>query len=335
MKKTLIVLRSLFVVLCAGGGWLLCLAVPEWENRQLYVIGVALLVGVLTVLTDLLLKGFSIRGLTSISFGLAVGAAISFLISKSPMFEYGDEQVIFIARLTLFIVCSYLGAVIALRSRDDFNFVIPFVKLVPHNVESPLIVLDTSALIDARIAKICESNFLSSALVVPRFVLTELQRMADSLEPMRQSRGRRGLDVLRQIRSMDHLELRIDETDAADNTDAERRLIFLCRSLKAKLLTTDASVSKIAQIQGVRTLNLQALAKAMVKEWTAGESITVDLVKPGREEGQAIGYLEDGSMVVAADARQQVGRKVVAEITSIVPSGAGKIVFVRVTEVLS
>lgn len=335
MNKTLLVIRILFVLLCAFGGWLLAQAIPDFERREVYSTVVATLIGVLIVLTDVLLKGFSVRGLTSLSFGLALGAGISFLISKSPLFDYGDDQVIFITRLTLFVGCSYLGAVIALRSRDDFNFVIPFVKFVPHNVESPLIVVDSSALIDGRIAKVCETHFLTSGIVVPRFVLRELQAMADSPDPLRKARGRKGLDVLNSIRAAAQADLRIDETDTEIPGDSGARLVFLCQSLKARLLTCDTNLAKYAEIHGVRCLNLSALARAMVKEWCVGETVVVDLVKPGKEEGQAVGYLEDGSMVVASDARGQLGKRVAAEIQSLVPSGAGKIAFVKVLEVVA
>lgn len=335
MKKTLSILRSAFILMCAIGGWLLTYVIPEFNDKEAQVIVIATLIGLLIVLTDVLLKGFSIRGLTSLSFGLAVGAAISYLISKSPLFEYGDEQVRFIARLTLFIVCSYLGAVIALRSRDDFNFVVPFVKLVPHNVESPIIVLDASSLIDGRIADVCQTHFLTSALLVPRFVLSDLQRIADSQDSLRQARGRRGLEVLNRIRAMEQVELRIDESEGQAATDPDSRIVFLCRSMKARLLTQDVNLYKFAEIHGVRCLNMNALAKAMVKEWLPGDTVHVDLIKPGREDNQAVGYLEDGTMVVAADARAHLGRRVSAEVTSIVPSTAGKILFVRVTEALA
>src|SRR5690606_13324879 len=159
----------------------------------------------LTILVDVLLKGFSLRGLSAVTFGLAAGALIAFLIGTSPLLEEGDSQVIFLARLSLFVICSYLGAVIALRGKDEFNLVIPYVRFVPHEVQVPLIVVDTSALIDGRIVKICQSAFISSALVIPRFVLNELHKIADSTDPARKAKGRRGLVVLNQLKQVPNL----------------------------------------------------------------------------------------------------------------------------------
>ena len=167
MNKTLLPIRLVFVLLCAAAGWLLCSTIPDWDYRWMTAISVDLLIGILVVLVDILLKGFSLRGLSAITFGLIVGSAVSHLISRSPLLEEGDPQVIYLVRLSLFIVLTYLCTVIALRGKDEFNLVIPYVCFVPHEVDVPLVVVDTSALIDGRIARICESGFLSTALVIP------------------------------------------------------------------------------------------------------------------------------------------------------------------------
>lgn len=196
-------------------------------------------IGALVVLVDVLLKGFSLRGLSAISFGLAVGALISYLVGTSPLFDRGDEQNIFIARLALFLACTYLCTVIALRGKDEFNLVIPYVRFVPHEVDAPLVVVDTSVLIDGRIARVCESGFMGSALVIPTFVLKELQSVADSPDPQRQARGRRGLEVLNELRRIKHLDIRITEREVANQQNVDAKLVFLAQSMRAKLLTTD------------------------------------------------------------------------------------------------
>jgi len=156
MNKTLLPIRIAFVVLCAGAGWLVCYTIQQWDAYRMRATIIGLLIGALVVLVDILLKGFSLRGLSAITFGLAVGMLISFLISISPLFEYASEndpQTVYLFRLALFLACSYLGAVIALRGKDEFNLVIPYVRFVPHGVDVPLVVVDTSALIDGRVAK--------------------------------------------------------------------------------------------------------------------------------------------------------------------------------------
>ncbi|MEY3774160.1 MAG: hypothetical protein RLZZ129_940 [Verrucomicrobiota bacterium] len=331
MNKTLLSLRLLFVVLCILGGWLVCYTIEEWDEHRLLAMFVGFSIGALVVLVDVLLKGFSLRGLSAISFGLAVGALISYLVGTSPLFDRGDEQNIFIARLALFLACTYLCTVIALRGKDEFNLVIPYVRFVPHEVDVPLVVVDTSVLIDGRIARVCESGFMGSALVIPTFVLKELQSVADSPDPQRQARGRRGLEVLNELRRIKHLDIRITESEVANQQNVDAKLVFLAQSMRAKLLTTDYNLAKMAEFHGVQWLNLNQLAKSLRPELMIGEVVGLELSKPGKEEGQAVGYLEDGSMVVVVDGRAQLGRRVEAEVTSVLPTAGGKLVFARLT----
>jgi uncharacterized protein YacL len=317
------------MVLCAAGGWLVCYTIQEWDDYRLRATMIGLLIGVLVVLVDIMLKGFSLRGLSAITFGLAVGAVVAFIISSSPLFEYGDPQTVYLFRLALFLVCSYLGTVIALRGKDEFNLVIPYVRFVPHDVDVPLVVVDTSALIDGRVAKVCEAGFINAALVIPRFVLTELQHVADSADPLRQARGRRGLEVLNDLRRIKNLDLRIHESEVSKQQDVDAKLVFLAQSMRAKLLTTDYNLAKMAEFHGVPWLNLNHLAVALRQELSVGDTIEISLVKLGKEEGQAVGFFEDGSMVVVNAARSYVGRRVMAEITSVLPSAGGKMVFAR------
>jgi uncharacterized protein YacL len=327
MNKTLFVIRCVFWVLCVVGSWLVAYTIKEWDQFRWVAMIVGGLIGALVILVDVLLKGFSLRGLTAITFGLAVGALVAWLISTSPLLEEGDPQVIFLVRLALFVICMYLGTVIALRGRDEFNFVIPYVRFVPHEVDVPLIVVDTSALIDGRIARICETQFLGAALVIPSFVLAELQQVADSPDPLKQARGRRGLEVLNDLRRIKHLDIRIHQSDVVRRQDLEAKLVFLAQSMRAKLLTTDQNLAKMAQFHGVPWLNLHALAHALRPEIVIGESLEVELTKPGKDEGQAVGYLADGSMVVVNHARAYVGKRVNAEITGVLPTGGGKMIF--------
>jgi uncharacterized protein YacL len=333
MNKTLFPIRLVFIVLCAAAGWLVCYAVREWDDHQVLATFVGLAIGCLVVLVDILLKGFSLRGLSAITFGLAVGTIISYMISNSPLLEQGDLQIIFLVRLALFIVCTYLATVIALRGKDEFNLLIPYVRFVPHEVDVPLVVVDTSALIDGRIARVSRTGFLGTALVIPRFVLNELQAIADSHDPHLQARGRRGLETLGELRKNKALDLRINDSDVSKRTDIDAKLVFLAQSMKAKLLTTNYNLAKLAEFHGVVWLNLNGLSKALRPELVPGEMLEVELVKPGKEEGQAIGYLDDNSLVVVNDARAHIGNVTTVEIVSVLPSSAGKMVFARLVDV--
>jgi len=329
MKRTLFPIRLVFLLLCGAGGWLVCYTERDWDQYRLLAVVIGLLIGALVVLVDVLLKGFSLRGLSAITFGLAIGSLIAYLIGTSPLFGSGDPETIYLMRLVLFLVCTYLATVIALRGKDEFNLVIPYVRFVPHEVDVPIVVVDTSVLIDGRIARVCEAGFLNAALVIPRFVLTELQSIADSTDPQKQARGRRGLEVLAALRRIPNLDIRIPESEVTKRQDVDAKLVFLAQSMRAKLLTTDYNLAKMAEFHRVAWLNLNLLAKAMRPELALGESVEVDLVKPGKDEGQAIGYLEDGSMVVVANARAMIGHRVSGEIVSVLPTAGGKMIFAR------
>lgn len=306
--------------------------VSEWSRQPATCALIGFLLGILTVLVDVFLKGFSLRGLSAVTFGLAVGSLVAFLIGSSPLFAEGEPQLVYLSRLALFILCTYLGTVIALRGKDEFQLVIPYVRFVPHEVDVPLVVVDTSALIDGRILKIREANFLPSALIVPQFVLDELQVIASARDPSRAVRGRKGLEVLNKLRQLPNADIRVVESEVGKGTSPEDKLVYLAQTMKAKLLTTDYTLAQRAQFQGVPWLNLNALSKALHTEVAAGEQFEVELVKPGREAGQAVGYLADGSMVVVDAGAPMIGRRVEVEAVSILPSVGGKMVFARRVE---
>jgi uncharacterized protein YacL len=306
-----------------------CYAITDWDHYRGFALTIGLCIGLLVVLVDVMLKGFSLRGLSAVTFGIAAGSLIAYLVGASPLLEQGDPTRIFLARLGLFLICPYLAIVIALRGKDEFNLVIPYVRFVPQEVDVPLVVVDTSVLIDGRIARVCEAGFLTATLVIPRFVLSELRAVADSSDPHKQARGRRGLEVLNELRRIKNLELRIPESEVTKREDVDAKLVFLAQSMRAKLLTTDYNLAKMAEFHGVQWLNLNSLAKSLRPELMLGERLDVDLVKPGREDGQAVGYIEDGSMVVVNGARAHIGRRVQAEIISVLPTAGGKMIFAR------
>ena len=343
MSASIRAIRLFFLLLCLGGSYLTAYVVPEWDQYRWLAVFIGGALGTLVILTDVLLKGFSLRGLSAVTFGLFMGWMAAFFITKSPIFEFpldgGDHasnvvltQNLFLARIAAFVVLMYLGAVIALRGKDEFNVVIPYVRFVPHGVEVPLAVVDTSALIDARIVGIAEHKFLGHGLIIPRFVIDELHRVADSRDPQKRARGRRGLEALRRLREMDHLDLRIEDSLVTDRRSVDAKIVFLAQSQKAKVLTTDFNLAQIAEVHRVEWLNISNLAKALNPETLAGDRFDVELVKRGKEGTQAVGYLPDGSMVVVDHAVRLVGETVAVQVQNIVPSGAGKLVFAQLAE---
>ena len=331
MDKTLLPIRLVFVALCAAAGWLVCYTITDWDKLRGVGLAVGLGIGLLMVLVDVMLKGFSLRGLSAVTLGIAVGIIVAHMIGASPLLEHGDKSVIYLVRLGLFLVCPYLAIVIALRGKDEFNLIVPYVRFVSQSqeVEVPMVVVDTSALIDGRIARVYEAGFLSGALVIPRFVLNELGHVADAADPHKQARGRRGLEVLTELRKIKNIDIRITESEVTKREDGDAKLVFLAQTMRAKLLTTDHNLAKMAEFHGVTWLNLNSLAKSLRPELMLGERLEVELMKPGKEEGQAVGYLEDGSMVVVTGARAHIGHAVQVEISSVLPTAGGKMIFAR------
>lgn len=332
MNKTLLPIRIIFILLCAVAGLLVCFTVREWDDLRARATLIGFAIGCLVVLVDILLKGFSLRGLSAVTFGLAVGTVIAFMLHISPLLIAADPSTVFLVRLGLFLICPYLATVIALRGKDEFNLVIPYVRFVPHDVEVPLIVLDQRALIDGRIARLCQTGFLGAGIVIPQFVIHELRATAESPEPHVKARGRRGLDTLGLLHGIKNLDLRIHQSEVTKKADIDAKLVFLAKSMQAKLLTSDYNLIKMAEFNEVVCLNISDLAKAVRPEVVAGEVLEVELMKPGKEDGQALGYLEDGSVVVVNHGRPHIGQIVTVQIISVLPSSAGKMVFARIVE---
>jgi uncharacterized protein YacL len=330
MIKTLLIFRCFFLLISLLGCLLMAYQVADWDLWLVIFFGMS--IATLVILTDMLLEGFSLRGLSAITFGLVIGGVIASLLGSSPLFEPLEgapeySQMLYLARLGLYIVSMYLATVIALRGKDEFNLVIPYVRFSADNIERPLVVVDTSALIDGRIVAICESHWMGYTLLIPRFVLNELQGIADSTDPIRKEKGRKGLEVLNSLRRMSHLDLRIHESDILDTQAVDSKLVFLAVSMKAKLLTTDYNLAKMAEFQGVEWLNLTSLVKSLNQEISIGTLVTVELVRAGKDVGQAIGYLPDGSMIVVNGGSSQIGNEVRVEVDSVVPSAGGKMIF--------
>lgn len=330
MKSNILTIRIFFLFVCLFGSVLIWYQIGAWSLFQVLWVGMGL--GALVILTDLLLEGFSLRSLSAVTFGLAIGGLISYLLTHSPLFaplkdDPRLEQMLYLSSLVLYVVSMYLATMIALRGKDEFNLVIPYVRFSAQNVESSLVVVDTSVLIDGRIAPICKAKWMSYALVIPRFVLDELHEIADSSETLRKEKGRKGLEVLNQLRQMKHLDLRIHESDVPDIEAVDSKLVFLAVLLKAKLLTTDYNLAKMAEFHEVDWLNITSLSKAINQEVVLGSEVNVELVRAGKDPGQAIGYLPDGSMLVVNDGRSMIGKEVVVEVDSVVPSAGGKMIF--------
>ena len=329
MNSSILVVRIVMMIFCVSGGFLVSYIYPDIPGTPWLPALVGLLIGLLLLLVDILLKGFSLRGLSALTVGLVMGIVCAHFISISPLFEGGDERVIYISRLCVFVLMTYLGAVIALRGKDEFNLVIPYVKFEPESVEVPLIVLDTSSLVDGRVSKLAKARLLSDVLLVPKFVVDELHELGNSQVEEERNRGKRGLKTISELRELDQIDLRIYDSEVDRKASREEKMLFIVTSLKGRLLSTSESVINKARHDAVPFVDMLSLSKALTHEVVVGEAIRVRLVKMGKEDGQGVGYLEDGSMVVVNGGMDFVGSLVLVEVESIIPTSGGRMVFAK------
>jgi uncharacterized protein YacL len=235
--------------------------------------------------------------------------------------------------LIITMFCCYVCISTLLQTKDEFRFIIPYVEFSRQVKGSKPLVLDTSVIIDGRIADICDTRFLDTKLIVPRFVLQELQSVADSSDKLKRNRGRRGLDMLKRMQSNNKVELVLHDAnlpELRDVTKVDERLVFLAKALGARVVTNDYNLNKIAQLQGVEVINLNELANALKSVALPGEVMSVRLVKAGDQVGQGVGYLEDGTMVVVEQGRSFIGQEVTITVTSVLQTPAGRMIFGRV-----
>ncbi len=288
------------------------------------------LCGLLVVLIDLYFKRLSVRNILSLLIGAALGLAIHSLIMNVIGRYSGlpETQLSHIGIISA-VVFSYLGIITILRGQDEFSIMIPFVKFTAKGVYEDIILLDTSVIIDGRIADICETAFLSGKLYLPRFVLKELQLIADSSDPLKRNRGRRGLDILNRMKTNPLIEIKIHETDFTDVNTVDAKLVKLAQELGGKVLTNDFNLNKVAELQGVKVLNINELANALKPIVIPGEMMQVKILKEGKEQDQGVAYLDDGTMVVVDNGRRRIGQTLSVTITSVLQTQAGRMIFAK------
>src|SRR5579859_8267189 len=285
-------IRLLFLSLCIAAGYAISQVRPEFtavNHGEVFGMLIGFGFGGFMIAMDEMLKGFSLRAFSATTFGLLLGMLVALLIGKSPLMENADEKVAWFVRLGLFLSFSYIGIILAMRSnKEDFSLIIPYVRFAPQHKPENLLLLDTSVIIDGRIADLIEANFLEGLIVVPRFVLKELQVIADSADPIRRARGRRGLEMLNRIQRNTRNEVRIHDGDFPDEKEVDAKLVRLARNLGAKLFTNDYNLGKIAELQSVNHVNLHELAKSLRMVLLPGEVVSIRIAREGKDKGQGV-----------------------------------------------
>jgi uncharacterized protein YacL len=328
------ILRILFLSMCTLAGFAVSQVRPELVGGPVAAVMVGFGFGGLLIAIDELIKGFSLRAFSAATFGLVLGTLVALLIDQSGLFIYAEEMPVrWLIRLSLFLGFGYIGMVLAMRSnKEDFSLIIPYVRFASQSKPEVLYLLDTSVIIDGRIAALAETGFMEGTMVIPRFVLSELHAIADSKEASRRERGRHGLEVLSQLQRNSGVEVKIHEADHAEEASVDGKLVRLARVLGARLLTNDHNLVKIAELQSVRCLNVHELARCMRPVLLAGERLNLKIVREGNQKGQGVGYLNDGTMVVVNNAQHLTGRAAEVTVQSLHQTGAGIIIFAELCQ---
>ncbi len=324
------VIRILFLFLCVLAGYAVSQIQPDMVNNEpKYGVLIGFGLGGLLIAIDEMLKGFSLRAFSAATFGLMLGTMIAWMVDHSQIFRFvDDERVLWLVRLGLFLAFGYIGMILAMRSnKEDFTLIIPYIRFASQNKPDNLLLLDTSVIIDGRIADLLEAGYLEGVIVVPRFVLKELQVVADSNDPVRRARGRRGLEMLSRIQRNPTNQVKIHEADVPEETEVDAKLVRLAKLLDAKLFTNDYNLGKIAELQSVRHLSIHELANALKPVILPGEAFVLKIVREGKDKGQGVGYLSDGTMVVVNQGQRLVGQQVEVQVLSLLQTATGVIVF--------
>lgn len=328
----LFILRCVFILVAASIAVSLVnseIFPPGREGLVWLVFGGTVLAACAIIGLDAFQRRKRIDTVSAVYFGLLIGLLLTYVfgIALSPLledYEYRNFVLLFMGT-----ALSYTCISLLIQTKDDFRFLIPYVEFSKEFKGLKPFVLDTSAVIDGRIADVVDTQMFDNPLIMPRFVLQELQSIADSGDRLRRSRGRRGLDILNRLRANKHVDFQIDDRELPemDGQPVDIKLVLLAKHLHGKLVTGDYNLNKVARLHNVAVMNLNDLANALKPVFLPGENVVVRLVKPGEEDGQGVGYLEDGTMIVVEGGRPHIGKEVAIGVTSVLQTSAGRMIF--------
>lgn len=330
----LLILRCVFLMLAITLGFQL-LQTDSLRSENPWLPWLAFL-GVLVVAIGVLIADSRIRRkrldtITAVYFGLLIGLFLTYVlqIALQPLLPTQPVWLADWIRLALATVVCYSCVSVLLQTKDDFRFIIPYVEFAKEIKGLKPYVLDTSVVIDGRIADVVDTHIIDNQLIMPQFVVAELQAIADSSDRLKRGRGRRGLDLLNRLRSDPKVDLQIFDRELPQfaGQSVDQKLVLLAKHLEGKVVTNDYNLNKVAKLHNVGVINLNDLANALKPVFLPGDHLEVRIIKPGEEPGQGVGYLEDGTMVVIEGGREHVNQNVVANVTSVLQTSAGRMVF--------
>lgn len=306
--------------------------VQPFELEPIPAVAFGLLIGAVIILAEIRLRRVSLKRLIGSAIGLVLGILGAFLMNHVMTDALRTENLAFL-QISVLLVMLFLGWVVGAAKGESLNLnALGGLFGGDPGSRKSYKILDTSVIIDGRIADVAETGFAEGVIVVPQFVLWELQLVADSSDPLKRNRGRRGLETLQRIQKMSNLDVKILEADYPKINEVDLKLIELAKDLSGKIVTNDFNLNKLAQLQGVEVLNLNELANSLKPVVLPGETMRVLILKEGKEHNQGVAYLDDGTMVVVDNARRQISKTVEIAVTSVLQTTAGKMIFGRYDE---
>ncbi len=332
-----LILRGLFILACAAVAGLYAVSLVKDEGftfaQAAIITAVAVGIGAMVIAIDWFTPRKKLSAVSGVFLGLIVGMlatyALSFIVDYvAVVFPNTSSVLVQGVKVFVGVASVFVATTLIVQTKDDFRFVIPYVEFAKQIRGHRPMVLDTSAVIDGRILDVAETRILQGLIVVPKFVLNEMQTIADSNDRIKRARGRRGLDIVGKLQNHPQVDVVIEDADAEGAT-VDQKLVALSDDMHARLITTDYNLSKIAQLRGVDVINLNDLADAMRPVVLPGEALSVQIIKPGESPGQGVGYMDDGTMVVVEQGRDRIGQHVQLTVTSVLQTSAGRMIFGR------
>jgi len=337
----LIVLRAIYFLICASA--VAAFVHPSnkppaiIEGHEIVAFLIIMLITQVGTLVDVFIPRKRIEVISAVYFGLLIGVLLSYLMVQAinPVFASMKSMEAYRGAIVmvLTLMITYFSTSLLIQTRDDFRFVIPYVEFARELKGIRPLILDSSALIDGRIADVVETKILDSKMIVPDFVLKEVQDIADSQDKNRRIRGRRGLEVLAKLQQMPHAEVSVFDTKKKEidfrGLTVDQRLVELGKDFNGRIVTSDFNLNRVAAVQGVEVINLNDVASSLRPRYLPGDPLKVRVTREGEGPGQGVGYLDDGTMVVCEQARDMIGKEIETTVTSVLQSSTGRMIFAR------
>ena len=327
-------LRILLLAITGSSGYFLIKQAGLIPTQPIWGLGIGFLFGILAILLERSIKNKPLKVVAGGVVGFVAGLLLANLLIKAFFAGFFESQEInYSAYVLLNSILGYLGLLLGIKKGREFNpGALPWLVREKDQGCDGHKVLDTSVIIDGRIADICDTGFMEGTFLIPQFILQELQHIADSSDPLKRGRGRRGLDVLNRMQKQSKLEIRIVDQDYPKIQEVDAKLIALARETSAKIITNDFNLNKVAELQGIPVLNINQLFNALKPVVLPGEVMNVKILKEGKEAGQGVAYLDDGTMVVVDNAKRYMGKSVDVSVTSVLQTTAGRMIFTILKE---